>query len=228
MDKTDHVSISGSFRRIIEHCPDEGMTLGEMLKVLDSKGFGIFLVFLALPSALPVPAAGYSTPFGLIILLLGCQMLFARRVPWLPEKAKKLRLSRKTTVRVTKAGAAFFGKIEHLIKPRMHWIHQGPGRRFLAILVILMSLLMCLPIPTTNTFPAMVIFLVGISLSEEDGLFGLGAGLVGVLAVIIYLIPIYLLVSFISEYGLVGGFEEISAQMNEWKEAIKAWLKGLM
>lgn len=227
MEEPGHVSISDSFRLINEHCPEEGASLGEMLNALENKGFGILLIFLALPSALPVPAVGYSTPFGIVLFLISAQILCGRRVLWLPEWAKKVRLGRKMTVRMTKAGAAFFGKIEHLIKPRMHWIHKGPGRRFLASLVMLMSLLMCLPIPTTNTFPAMVIFLVGISLSEEDGLFGLGAGLVGILAVAIYVFPIYLLISFIAEYGLVGGFEEITAKMNEWKEAIKAWLKGL-
>jgi len=94
-------------------------------------------------------------------------------------------------------------------------------------LIMLMALLMCLPIPTTNTFPAIVIFLVGVSLAEEDGLFGLGAALAGLLAVAIYAIPLYLLVTFISEYGLAGGFEEITARMAEWKEAIKAWVKGI-
>ncbi|WOO41312.1 exopolysaccharide biosynthesis protein [Rubellicoccus peritrichatus] len=228
MGKTDHVSISDSLQQIAEQCPEEGTSLGEMLNVLENKGFGILLVFLALPSALPVPAAGYSTPFGIVLFLIGVQMLFGRRVLWLPRWAKKVRLGRKMSMRMTKAGVTFFGKIEHLIKPRMHWIHKGPGRRFLAMLVILMSLLMCLPIPTTNTIPAMVIFLVGISLSEEDGLFGFGAGFVGLLAVSIYVFPIYLLVSFISEYGLIGGFEEITVRMNEWKEAIKAWIKGLL
>jgi hypothetical protein len=38
----------------------------------------------------------------------------------------------------------------------------------------------------TNTFPAFVIFLIGIGLTEDDGLFCLGACVVGVFAVLLY------------------------------------------
>jgi hypothetical protein len=56
----------------------------------------------------------------------------------------------------------------------------------MGVLVALMSLLMMIPIPMTNTAPAFVIFLIGIGLTEEDGLFAIGACLVGALAVLLY------------------------------------------
>ncbi|MEM9227800.1 MAG: exopolysaccharide biosynthesis protein, partial [Verrucomicrobiota bacterium] len=62
--------------------------------------------------------------------------------------------------------------------------------------VIIMSLLMCIPIPGTNTFPAMVIFLIGVGLSEDDGLLAIAACLVGTVAVMIYAAMIYILVVY--------------------------------
>ncbi|MEM7792408.1 MAG: exopolysaccharide biosynthesis protein, partial [Verrucomicrobiota bacterium] len=52
-----------------------------------------------------------------------------------------------------------------------------------------------LPIPLTNTFPAMVIFLIGIGLSEEDGLLAIAAFGVGLAAVALYAYIIYLLIT---------------------------------
>ncbi len=203
-EKNSHVSLSDSLQALADMSQGRGATLGEILNAFEAKGFGLLLVILSLPSALPVPAAGYSTPFGLVLALLGLQMLFGRIRPWLPEKAKKLRLSPKMTSRMVKAGTKFFGKIEHLVRPRLHWIHQRGGRVFLAVLVIFMSCLMILPIPTTNTAPAMVIFLVGVALCEEDGLFGLGAGLCGLAAAALYAFVIYLAVTLFREYGWEG------------------------
>lgn len=205
----------------------EGSSLGDIVNTLENKGFGLLLVVLSLPSALPVPAAGYSTPFGIVIFILGLQLLTGRDAPWIPRRMREVRLSRKLSERVIGGGSQIFVKIEHLIRPRLHWIHRGVGQRGLALLVMAMAFLMCLPIPTTNTFPAMVIFLVGVSLAEEDGLFGFGACLVGVLAIAIYVVPLYLLVTFVAEYGLVGGFEEITSRMNDWKEAFKEWFNAL-
>ena len=197
-------SLSESLLSLKQLAGTEGAQLGDILKSFEAKGFGLLLIILSLPSALPVPAAGYSTPFGLLLLLLGLQMLIGRTRPWLPNRAKKIRLSPKMTQRMVNAGQKFFGKIEHLVRPRLHWIHQRGGRIFLSLLVIFMSCLMILPIPTTNTAPAMVIFLVGVALCEEDGLFGLGAGLCGLAAAALYAFVLYLAVVLFREYGWEG------------------------
>jgi hypothetical protein len=46
----------------------------------------------------------------------------------------------------------------------------------------------------TNTFPAFVIFLIGIGLTEEDGAFALLACVVGALAVCLYAGLVYAMV----------------------------------
>lgn len=175
-------------------------SLQELLQGIDEKGFGILLVLLSVPSALPVPAAGYSTPFGLAILALGIQMLKGRHAPSLPQKVQKLTLPRGIIGGATK----FLGIFERFIRPRFRYICEPAGRRALALLVILMSLLMTLPVPGTNTFPAMVIFLVGVCLCEDDGLVGIVAFLAGVFAIAVYTAAIGFMIYFFQEYGLDG------------------------
>ena len=77
-------------------------------------------------------------------------------------------------------------------------------------MILIMACLMMLPIPLTNTAPAMVIFLIGIGLSEEDGLLAIGAFTIGCAAVILYGYIIYLLIT----------------QGSEAVEGIKDWIKA--
>jgi hypothetical protein len=192
---------------------DEALTLGEVFERIGDRGFGLLLIILSLPSALPVPAPGYSTPFGILIAVLAVQMLSGRRSPWLPRRAAQTRLHGKFLDGMRAFFAKFFGKVEFLIRPRLRWVGSRGGLAFLGALVLVMAGLMILPIPLTNTFPAFVIFLTGIGLTEEDGLFSLGAALLGVLAVGLYAVVVYFFVRF----GLDG-----VEMMKEWIKAAAA------
>ena len=180
------------------------ITLGEIVDAIKDKQFGMLLILLSIPSALPVPAAGYSTPFGIAILILGLQMLSGRRTPWLPQKMRQKAFTRQKLTGMVNKTSGFFRQVEKLVRPRLKWINSRAGYCLIALLVIFMSLLMCLPIPTTNTAPAMVIFLIGVGLCEDDGLFAIGACALGVVASLIYFVVIYFAVILISEHGWAG------------------------
>lgn len=220
MPEPQHLSLKEALSRFSELKESRSYQLKELLEAIDEKGFGLLLILLSLPSALPVPAAGYSTPFGLIILTLGVQMLRGKHMPWLPEKAQKITLPHQFFQKMIAAATKFLGFIEHLIRPRLQWICAPTGRRLLALLVILMALLMCMPIPGTNTFPAFVIFLIGVCLSEEDGLLALAALVAGALAMLIYVGAIYFLVTFFQEYG----WDAIDVFIDRIKEFVKGFL----
>ncbi|WP_309381231.1 exopolysaccharide biosynthesis protein [Cerasicoccus frondis] len=220
MQDTHKTSLSQVLTRFREMKERRAYSMGEILQVIDEKGFGLVLILLSLPSALPVPAAGYSTPFGLIMLTIGVQMLKGKHSPWLPDKAKKITLPYDFFQKMIAAATKFLGFLEHFIRPRLRVVTQPTGRRALAILVILMSLLMTLPIPGTNTFPAFVIFLIGVCLSEEDGLVALAALVAGLFAICVYLAAIYFLIHFFKEYGWDG--------IHEFLSMVKSYVKGLL
>ena len=81
----------------------------------------------------------------------------------------------------------------------------------MSFVVVVMAILMTLPIPTTNTFPAAVIFLIGVGLSEEDGLFCMVATALGIAAIALYASVIYTLIT----------------QGMEGVEGLKEWVKNL-
>jgi hypothetical protein len=190
----------------------EELTLGEVFQRIGDRGFGLLLLLLSLPSALPIPAPGYSTPFGLLIALLALQMLAGRRMPWLPAWAAQLRLHGGFVEGMLKFSSAFFAKIEFLIRPRLRWIGSRAGLALLGGLVLIMACLMILPIPFTNTFPAFVIFLIGIGLIEEDGLFALFGAALGLLSTALYSVVVFFLIRF--------GMEGV--------DMLKEWIKTLL
>ncbi|MEM1059586.1 MAG: exopolysaccharide biosynthesis protein [Verrucomicrobiota bacterium] len=210
----EHHRLSKDLRELLANTGEEGLTIADLMAKLQDRGFGLVLVFLSLPSALPVPAPGYSTPFGIALVLLTVQMLFGRTTPWLPRFVLKMRIGPKLANTMIGAAAAFFAKVEWLIKPRLGALAGGLGERLAALIIIIMSCLMILPIPFTNTFPAMVVFIIGVALIEKDGLLMLLSLLLGALAVALYAYVVYLVVT-------LG-----TAAAEQLKEQVKGWITG--
>ena len=170
----------------------ERVTLANILELAGERTFGFILVLLALPSALPIPAPGYSAPFGLLIILVSAQMMLGLHRPWFPQKIRASSLSRKQAQGLIKAGLPWLQRLETLSKPRLSFISNTQlGRILIGLVIILMGIFMMIPIPGTNTVPAMIVFILGFSLIEEDGfisLAGLAAGLAGGAVVTITLV----------------------------------------
>ena len=142
-------------------------TLGESLLLGGQKGFGLLLFMLALPSALPIPAPGYGTFFGVLILFVALQMLWGRREPWLPQKCKNYKWS----FRLDRSHrwVRFLLWAERLVQPRWEWVLSFRGR-LAAVSIVLSALVMCVPLPGTNTLPALSVLIVSMGLIQRDGL----------------------------------------------------------
>ena len=179
------VKLSEELQQILQ-TEGNALTVAQLVERVGDRGFGLLLLVLSLPSALPVPAAGYSVPFGLLLMILALQMLIGKKRPVFPARLERVSISRGFADRLLKGAAWIFRRLEWVIRPRMRWVGQRIGLTLMGILVMVMALLMMIPIPMTNTFPAFVIFLIGIGLTEEDGLFAIGACVVGAAAVLLY------------------------------------------
>lgn len=162
------------------------VTLGDVLELAGERIFGFLFVLLALPSALPVPAPGYSIPFGIVIFLLAVQLFAGSEFPWLPQKVLRHRIKRKQVENLIIAGVPWLQRIEAVSRPRLNRVCTSRvGQGILGIAIAIMAISMMIPIPGTNTLPAIGIFVIGFGLLEDDGAISL-AGLVvcaGALAV---------------------------------------------
>jgi len=203
--------LAADLHALLEQNSDDGISLDTIIQSLGTRGFGVLLFLLSLPSALPVPAPGYSTPFGILIAGLAIQMMVGRTTPVLPQWALKRSFSHDAANKMFGAGIKFLNKTEALVKPRMSWLGSKFGRATVSILVLIMAVLMILPIPLTNTLPAAVIFMIGIGLTERDGLVIILSAIAGWFAVAVYAAVIYMVY-----YLGTTSFDEI-------KELIKFW-----
>jgi hypothetical protein len=158
------------------------VTLKEILSLAGERTFGFLFVLLSLPSALPVPAPGYSVPFGIVMLLLAVQLVMGRTRPWVPEKWKEKQFDLIAVQKVVKAGVPWLRRLEAISRPRIPYVCASlPGRIVIGIAISLMSISMMIPIPGTNTLPAMGIFVTGFGLLDDDGAISIGGLVVCVL-----------------------------------------------
>jgi len=197
----------------IEAPPAEQVTLASVLELAGERTFGFLFVLLALPSALPIPAAGYSVPFGVVMLLLAVQLIVGAKTPWLPSRIMHRPIAIKRVQGFVKSGIPWMQKIERLSKPRLTLVCTTyVGRVVIGLAIALMSISMMIPIPGTNTLPAMGIFVTGFGLLDDDGAISLAGLLLCVCGATLTLSILYAL--------SVGG-----SSLYDW---LKAGLKNLM
>jgi hypothetical protein len=172
------------------------ITLTDILLLAGERVFGFLFVILSFPSALPVPAPGYSTPFGVVIFLLALQLIKGDKTPWIPRKWVHHPIDLKMVQGVLKAGLPWLRRIEILSRPRLTSVCTSlVGRTVIGLGVVLCGISMMIPIPGTNTLPAIGIFVTGFGLLEDDGavsLAGLAICLMGVVLTTSILIALFL------------------------------------
>ena len=217
MESTITSHLSQTLSQFLEELEGQDTTIGAFTSLIGDRGFGFILLMLALPAALPLPAPGYATPFGFVMALLGLQMAVKRTEPWLPTFLAKRKIPY-TLLKFSVRNARLpLRAVEWVIRPRLHGIARHalllPG---LGGTIFLLSIMMSIPIPLTNTAPSFVIFLIAAGLIEEDGLFLLGGMLLAPIAASIAGTAIY--------FGWMYGPSAIDESL---KPMIKGWL-GLL
>lgn len=179
----------------------EDILLKDIISCLGDKGFFFLFIIFALPSALPVPAFGYTTILCLPIIIFAIQEIQGRDVANVPNFIGKRKLSKK----ILRRAIIYIFKIEKrlffILRPRLLMFSSHYAKKILAFLCLILAIFACIPLPLTNTIPCLSIGIISISVLYRDGLVILSGVIMGIagmfLACIAYL------------YGL---------------EKIKAWL----
>lgn len=165
--------LSEELAMILREFEVETVTLREVLGLLHGRGYVLLVMLLALPFCTPVPLPGVSTPFGLIITIIGTRLAFGAK-PWLPARLLDTRLSPKIFAKVFAFTRKIILGFERLLRPRILWVTASPRREQLhavPIVICALMLLLPLPVPFSNVIPSWGIMLIAGGLLERDGAF---------------------------------------------------------
>ncbi|MBL4589664.1 MAG: exopolysaccharide biosynthesis protein [Alphaproteobacteria bacterium] len=149
---------------------EERTELRTIVDTFQDRGFGVLLFFLALPAALPIPALGINMIIALPILLLTFQQVVGRHKIWLPEEIKKRTIKTKHLHSFIDKSVPLVKYVERFISPRLGIICSPHFTRLVGIFGAIFALSITLPIPLTNTVPAMAIALMSIGIILRDGI----------------------------------------------------------
>jgi hypothetical protein len=166
-------------------------------------------MILALPFCQPVPLPGLSTVFGTIIALIGLRQCF-RLKPWFPARLLDRKFSPRTLGRVLTSTKRLVRALELMLRPRWSFLVEWTLMHRLYRAMICVSgvfLLLPLPVPLSNTLPALAIVLLAAAMFERDGLVGL-LGIIAFALALVFFGGIFL-----------GGAVAI--------QAVREWLGGL-
>lgn len=164
-------SLSAELRELADEFSEQEVSIQRVFDRLESRVYTLFMVLLCIPFCQPIPLPGLSTPFGVILLLLGFYFGLDKH-PWIPRRLGALVLPKKFWPAVLRAGSKLLSWIERILRPRLQFLFRLKLTRFLAGTVIMLSgalLLLPMAVPITNTLPAITIILLAVAFPEEDG-----------------------------------------------------------
>lgn len=196
------VALQEKLQRLAIEAGESPLTVGDGLRRIaaGADSYGIPLLLLSLPSALPMPTFGLKPLMGMLITLLGLQMFAGKRTPWLPRRFTRIRLRPDWSRRAAHLGERFLPRFERFVKPRMNWMKYRLGSALLGMAVIFLGLIMILSIiPGTKILAAFVLLALSIGLIESDGLLTLLAALAVLVLAVLYSEAVYLLVIWLAE-----------------------------
>lgn len=159
---------------------ERAITLREVIYTLHGRAYMLLVLLLSLPFITPIPLPGLSTPFGLAIAVISLRLTLGQR-PWLPMKLQRKQLPPGFLRKLFGVAERVLRFLEKFLRPRLTWFTETPllaQLHALLMLIAAVALLLPLPIPFTNSFPAWTILFVAAGLLERDGLFILAGYLV--------------------------------------------------
>ncbi|WP_157016148.1 exopolysaccharide biosynthesis protein [Mesorhizobium xinjiangense] len=153
------------------------VTIGAIRDALGDRSFAALLVFFASFNLLPLPP-GASVLLGLPLVIVSAQMVYGKRTAWLPRFLMRKSLSAEQFRGLADRLVPRLRLLERLIRPRYWPFWRRQGDRIIGAIALVLAIAVVLPVPLGNWLPAFASALVGLALSERDGiLFAIGVTL---------------------------------------------------
>ncbi|WP_413162737.1 exopolysaccharide biosynthesis protein [Capilliphycus salinus ALCB114379] len=164
-----HLKFSKDLESLLERLTSKPLTLKEILQETSERGLSLMIGLTVLPFLFPMPP-GLSSILGLGCFLLSLQMACGRSQPWLPKKVADFYFPESVSRHILNNLQKVTRFLEKIARPRMKRVAQNPSMwRVNGFSIAWLSILLALPIPFTNSFPAVAILILVVAMLEVDG-----------------------------------------------------------
>jgi hypothetical protein len=183
-----HHDARGLSELLAEHARtvrSERVSLADIADVLGTRSIGAWLLILALPMVLPVPAPGISVLFGVPLMIISAQLALGGRRAWLPAVILRQSMARKDYVALMVHVQPAVEHFERIVRPRALWLANDWAKIPIGLSCLVLAMIITLPIPLGHVAPGTAICLLALGFMERDGVV-IGIGFVAaVLALVI-------------------------------------------
>jgi hypothetical protein len=145
------------------------VSIGHIRDALGNRSFAPLLVLFAAFNLLPLPP-GTSAILGLPLIIVSAQMIYGAKQTWLPSTLANRSLKADTFRSMMDWIIPRLIRIERVIRPRYWPFWRKQGDRIIGCIALVLAIVVTLPIPLGNWLPAFATALLGLALSERDGL----------------------------------------------------------
>ncbi|AXR06956.1 exopolysaccharide biosynthesis protein [Salinimonas sediminis] len=151
---------------------EDKITFGELLAMMEKRGFGPMLAVPAFICSTPIGAIpGIPTVTGITIFLISLQVLLAKSHPWLPSAIKGIGIERDSLNSGIDRIKPAVTRVDRLLMPRWFFMRRIVFRSLIAISCALCGLMM-VPlelVPFLGLIPAVAVFIMAIGMATDDG-----------------------------------------------------------
>lgn len=176
----NHTHLSDIFEQMAK-AANGPVSIGAIRDALGDRSFSALLVLFAALNMLPLPP-GATAIFGAPLVIVAAQMVWGSKRVWLPGALARKEIGETQFKALIARLVPRLRQMERFVRPR-YWLLGRSDERVIGAIALLMAILITLPIPLGNWFPAFSTAVLGLALVEKDGvLFWIGIS-IGIFAI---------------------------------------------
>jgi hypothetical protein len=147
----------------------EKVSVDEIVARMERRqGLAPVVGILTLPVLVPMPP-GVSMLLALPLLFAAPQMMIGRKDLWLPKIVACRAIDRDRLRKGVEKILPWIQRLERVIKPRLTFLTGQIGAVVAGAVCTLMAVVLVLPLPFANLFPALTVLLFALGLTRRDG-----------------------------------------------------------
>lgn len=180
----DDFALVETLDRLFGGARDSVLTLDDFLAGLEGRSYAFAILALNVPNCIPTGIPWLSTITGVPMVLLLVQFFAGRPVPSLPRFVGRRGLPRGRLQDFLDRCRRHIRRLENAVHARREWLISGTPRRLLLFAWSSNVLVLALPIPFDNLFPAWAILFFCLALIENDGVMAMLGWLLTLLTIV--------------------------------------------